>query len=212
MSEFFPLVSIVLALMVGTMSPGPSFVVVARTAVAKSRSHGLSAALGMGFGGMIFAGMALLGLQGLLVAVPSLYIGLKVIGGIYLCILGYRIYRSARDPLEIEQLKDDSMQKTTSAFLVGLITQISNPKTAIVYASVFAAFLPITISPVLGIAIIVSVFAIETGWYSIVAAVLAARKPRNIYLAYKAWVDRAAGLVMGALGTKLLASSTAAAE
>jgi len=66
---------------------------------------------------------------------------------------------------------------------VGLITQISNPKTAIVYASVFAAFLPITISPVLGMAIIVSVFAIETGWYSIKATVLAARKPRNIYSA-----------------------------
>lgn len=210
-NELMPLASIVLALIIGTMSPGPSFVIVARTAVSKSRSHGLCAALGMGFGGMVFAGMALLGLQGVLLTVPSLYIALKVFGGIYLCFLGYRIYRSAREPLEFGQLNDNSMHRTSGAFLIGLVTQVSNPKTAIVYASVFAAFLPISISPILGISILLSVFAVEAGWYSIVAVLLSARKPRGVYLAFKAWIDRTAGLIMGALGVKLVTSSTVTA-
>ncbi len=50
--------SIAGAITLGAMSPGPSFVVVARTAVATSRADGVAAALGMGVGGVLFAGVA----------------------------------------------------------------------------------------------------------------------------------------------------------
>lgn len=40
--------SIVVALTLGAMSPGPSFVMVARTSLAVSRRDGLAAAVGMG--------------------------------------------------------------------------------------------------------------------------------------------------------------------
>ena len=61
------------ALAVGAASPGPSFVMVARTAVSSSRVDAIYAALGMGVGGLFFAVVSLLGLHGLLLAVPSLY-------------------------------------------------------------------------------------------------------------------------------------------
>ena len=51
------------AIAVGAASPGPSFVMVVRTAIAKSRRDGIAAALGMGTGGVAFCLMALLGLQ-----------------------------------------------------------------------------------------------------------------------------------------------------
>ena len=72
------LLAIVATLTAGVVSPGPSFLLVARTAVSSSRSDGLAAALGMGAGGVVFAVAALLGLQGILLAVPSLYVALKV--------------------------------------------------------------------------------------------------------------------------------------
>jgi threonine/homoserine/homoserine lactone efflux protein len=74
------------AIAVGAMSPGPSFVMVARTAVASSRSDGVVAALGMGLGGTIFAIAALLGLHALLALVPWLYLAVKTAGGAYLFI------------------------------------------------------------------------------------------------------------------------------
>src|SRR5450755_396281 len=49
----------------------------------------------MGAGGVMFAMATLLGLQGVLLAVPSLYLALKVLGGLYLAYLGIRIWRSA---------------------------------------------------------------------------------------------------------------------
>ena len=93
------------------------------------------------------------------------------------------------------------------SFLLGLTTQVSNPKTAIVYASVFAAFLHGTVSPRFAAVLLCVIFAIEAGWYAIVAAVLSSSRPRRAYLSYKAWVDRAAGVVMAGLGVKLIASA-----
>ena len=204
------LLGIVAALAAGTISPGPSFVMVARTAASTSRAEGLAAALGMGVGGAAFAIVALLGLQGLLLAVPSLYLGLKVAGGLYLAYIGWRIWRGAGAP--IERVDDAAATGHTRralypAFLRGLSTQVSNPKTAIVYASVFAAFLPAAHSLGFSLAVVVAMFCIEAGWYSVVAVVLSSEAPRNVYLRFKRWVDRAAGGVMMALGLKLVASA-----
>ena len=92
MNQLLPLLGIAGALAVGVVSPGPSFVMVARTAVSLSRFEGVAAAFGMGLGGACFALAALAGLQALLLAVPTLFIVLKVAGGLYLAYLGVRIW------------------------------------------------------------------------------------------------------------------------
>ena len=99
MHELLSLGAVLGALALGVISPGPSFVMVAKEAVSVSRANGLAAAFGMGLGGTLFALAALGGLQALLLAVPVLYSSLKVLGGLYLCYLGYRIYAGAKQPL-----------------------------------------------------------------------------------------------------------------
>ena len=51
MEIFAAIFSIAIALTIGAMSPGPSFVMVARTALAVSCKDGLAAVMGMGVGG-----------------------------------------------------------------------------------------------------------------------------------------------------------------
>ncbi|KLN57171.1 LysE family translocator [Variovorax paradoxus] len=201
-----PLLGIAGAMIVGAMSPGPSFVMVARTAVSSSRGDGLAAALGMGVGGVVFAIAALVGLQAALLAVPALYLAVKLLGGAYLVYLGIRIWRGAREPLAAvqDERPAGSPGNAQRAFLVGMGTQISNPKTAVVYASIFAAFLPREVPLALALAVPAVIFCIETGWYAIVALALSSAAPRSAYLRYKAWIDRAAGGVMVLLGLKLL--------
>jgi len=207
MQELAALVGIVAALSVGVVSPGPSFVMVARVAVAFSRSQALGAALGMGAGGVLFGAAALLGLQSIFQAVPAVYVGLKVLGGLYLCYLGFRIFTSAKQPLPVT----DSAKHADIAnrsFWLGFTTQVSNPKTAIVYASVFAAFLPPHFSLAFAGVLLVIVFFVEAGWYALVALLLSSSRPQQAYLSYKAWVDRTAGVVMFALGMKLVTTAT----
>ncbi|WP_280814860.1 LysE family translocator [Variovorax sp. TBS-050B] len=203
-----PLLGIAGAMTIGAMSPGPSFVMVARTAVSSSRGDGLAAALGMGAGGIVFAIAALVGLQAAFLAVPALYLAVKLAGGAYLVYLGVRIWRGAREPLSVPQQAGPAGTRghARRAFLLGMGTQISNPKTAVVYASIFAAFLPREVPLALALAVPVAIFCIETAWYAIVALALSSAAPRAAYLRYKAWIDRAAGGVMVLLGLKLLAS------
>ena len=213
MENILPLLSITAALAVGAVSPGPSFVLVARTAVSASRREGVATALGMGTGAAIFALAALLGLHALFTAVPWVYTALKVLGGVYLIYLAYRIWRGASQPLTVNAptpvlapapAADHDVRRT---FLIGLGTQLSNPKTAIVFSSVFAALLPRTPPSYFFGALPFIAFCIDAGWYTIVACTLSSPASRSAYLRYKTLVDRAAGGVMGALGIRLITTA-----
>ena len=208
MQDLLSLGAVLGTLAIGVVSPGPSFVMVAREAVSVSRANGVAAALGMGLGGTVFALAALGGLQAVLLAVPLLYSTLKVLGGLYLCYLGYRIYAGAKQPLSTTVDRTDNAERSVRISLwFGLTTQLSNPKTAIVYASVFATFLPSHLSVPLAAALVAVVFALEACWYAIVATLLSAPAPRRAYVGCKTFVDRAAGMVMFGLGLKLIATA-----
>ena len=207
MHEYLVLASILGALGIGVVSPGPSFVLVARVAVATSRMNGLATALGMGLGSVVFAMAALFGLQTVLLAVPTMYLGLKILGGIYLCYLGINIFRSATQVLPTTATHTDNLTSKTRSLWLGFATQISNPKTAIVFASVFAAFLPTTFSFSFAAILLCGVFLIEGLWYAIVAVLLSSAKPRAVYTRYKSWLDRAAGTILLGLGLKLITSA-----
>lgn len=207
MTAFAIIFSIAGAIFLGAMSPGPSFVLVSRISIAHSRLEGLSAALGMGAGGVLFATLALVGLTALLQQVDWLYLVFKLAGGTYLIYLGIMIWRGAKEPLEIET---SGLRKTGSlwkSFLIGFATQVANPKTAIVYASIFATFLPSDPSLSLLYFLPLAVFFIEFAWYSFVTLLFSARRPRAAYLTGKTWVDRMAGFILGALGVKLISDS-----
>lgn len=204
MSVSFVLFSIMAALLVGAISPGPSFILVSRIAMISSRRNGLAAALGMGLGGAIFATLAVLGLVAILLHVSQLYMALRILGGIYLVYLGIRIWRGAADPVEVPDMGAVRPPSVRRSFLLGLVVQISNPKTAIVYASIFATLLPPSAPGWLILALPPLVFALETSWYAVVALAFSARGPRAAYLRSKIWLDRIAGAVMGVLGARMV--------
>lgn len=199
------LLAMTAAFTLGAMIPGPSFLLVARTALAVSRPAGLAAALGMGLGGVVFAVVALLGLMALLAAVPVLYGALKLVGGLYLLSIGWRIVRGARQPLVMDSMGQKNNGSLWRAFALALASQLSNPKTALAYAGIFASLLPREVPLAVTLALPVLVFVIEFGWYALVTLVLSAPAPRARYLAGKVWIDRIAGSLMGLLGIKLLA-------
>ena len=204
MDASIALLSILGALTIGAMSPGPSFVLVARTSIAVSRRAGLAAALGMGVGGVTFAALALLGLHTLLSQVGWLYLGLKLAGGLYLVYLAVRIWRGAAEPITVPDGAEGQPGGFTRSFLYALATQLSNPKTAIVYGSIFAALLPATPPVWVLLTLPPAVFLIEAGWYAIVAVAFSAGRPRAAYLRSKTWIDRLAASVIGALGLRLV--------
>ncbi|NLR98560.1 LysE family transporter [Rhizobium sp. P38BS-XIX] len=202
MAVFF---SVIAAVLIGAVSPGPSFVLVSRIAVSRSRKAGLAAALGMGTGSVIFATLALFGLSALLMKVEWLYIALRVAGGLYLIYVGIRIWRHAPDDLPIDAPATPAAGGIARNFFFALGTQLSNPKTAIFYGSIFAALLPAAPAPWLLLTVPPAVFLVEVGCYAVVTLAFSSNRPRALYVGSKLWIDRVAGAVIGALGARLVA-------
>lgn len=206
MTTLMTLLAIAGTLGIGAMSPGPSFVYVAQNAVARSRTHGLVTAMGTGVGAAIFALLAVLGLQAFLLAVPIAYSALKIVGGLYLLWLAFKIIRHAKAPIALGPASygEKSLALT---FRDGLLTQLSNPKTAVVFASIFTALLPREIPAYYYIALPLLSFIIDAGWYSLVTIALSTERSRLVYIRFKTAIDRVAGSVMALLGLKLILSS-----
>ena len=152
----------------------------------------------MGLGGAIFAALAVLGLTALLMQFEWLYLILKLLGGAYLIYIGIRIWRGASEPLTTSGAGDTAKAISVSrAFFLGLITQLSNPKTSIVYASIFAALMPPSPPLWLLLALPPMLFCVEAGWYAVVAFAFSGSRARSVYIRLKQWIDRGAGMVMG---------------
>ncbi|MCW2248379.1 threonine/homoserine/homoserine lactone efflux protein [Azospirillum fermentarium] len=204
MDPVLAFLAILAALAMGAASPGPSFVLVARTAVARSRADGVAAAVGMGAGGVVFAALALVGLYALLSTVGWLYLGLKILGGGYLLLLAWRLWRGAGEPMAVRLDGAGEPPRFWRSLGLGLATQISNPKTALVYGGIFAALLPAEPPGWIVAALPPAVFLIEAGWYTLVAVVFSSAGPRAAYLRGKGWFDRAAAAALGLLGARLM--------
>ena len=201
---------ILLALLAGVLSPGPSFVMAARTAVAKSREDGLVLSLGLALGAASIAALCLGGLHAVLIAVPLLYSALKLAGGLYLAYMAWNIWKGAPQPLNLSEVETGATaapRNLWASFRLGLLTSVSNPKTAVVYGSVFAALLP-SHFPLMGSVLVTSgAFLMEFAWYAIVVLVLSSPAPRAAYMRGKTAIDRIAAGVMGLLAARLISTA-----
>jgi threonine/homoserine/homoserine lactone efflux protein len=201
MSDVSTLISIGLVQMLAVISPGPSFLVTARTAVARSRFDGVKVGLGIGAGTVIWSSAALLGLNVLFRAVPVLFLGMKIVGALFILWIALQIYRHAADPVVVEVGNRESV---ASSFMNGFLTQISNPKAAVFFGSIFIAMLPNVVPLRMTVALIAVVSFNEIWWYTIVALFFGAGPVRRFYIRAKVWIDRVTGLFLGGLGLRLL--------
>ncbi|WP_313488113.1 LysE family transporter [Pseudescherichia sp.] len=201
-SDLIALSAIGIAILFGAMSPGVSFLLVARMAMSSSRRAALAVAAGMGFGALIFAAIALAGLHTLLTLIPSLYTGLKVAGGCYLLWLALKMFRRPANRFNDSAATEDV--SVSKAFLTGVLTQISNPHTALVFASIFSAALSKNIQPAMYIILPLMAFVIDVLWYAVVACLLSTDGPRLAYIKYRKFIDKLSGGVMAFLGIRLL--------
>jgi len=223
MNEYLFILPIAIAAIIGVMSPGPSFLFVAQTTLSKSRQHGIATSLGLGTGAVIFTMLACFGLFVVLENAPYLYGTLKFVGGMYLLYLAYRIWQSSNDDksdnnsesskqsdlVHSSNKQQDATTKTSvlkdyfKSYLMGLLTQLSNPKTAIVIGSFMMALLPQEVPPYSFLIIAVLTMIIDSGWYCIVSLALSTPKAQRFYNRFKQRINRITSGLMAILGTKL---------
>ncbi|WP_051014033.1 LysE family translocator [Pararhodospirillum photometricum] len=204
MEAVWTLGSIGVVQLLAVISPGPSFLIVARTAVARSRTEGAKIAVGLAAGTVVWSTGALVGLTSLFHAVPVAFTIMKVLGALFLLWIAFQTFRHAAQPLDLEPSTERGVE---NPFVKGFLTQIANPKVAVFFGSIFIALLPAAPPLWMSVALVAIVSFNELWWYSLVALGCGSGPVRTLYLKAKTTVDRVTGLFLGALGLKLLADA-----
>ena len=208
-ASLLTLVTIGFVQLLAVISPGPSFLITAQTAVARSRLDGMKIALGLGGGTLVWSTAALLGLNVIFRLHHWLFVGMKVSGALFLLWIAIQIFRHAKAPIEMSEGNGAAARR--NPFVRGFLTQISNPKVAVFFGSIFVAMLPQSVPAWMILALIAIVTLNEIVWYSLVALCFGSGPVRRFYLGAKKWIDRVTGLFLGALSLRILWEARAVA-
>jgi len=208
-ASLFTLVTIGIVQLLAVISPGPSFLITAQTAVARSRLDGMKIALGLGGGTLVWSTAALLGLNVIFRLHHWLFVGMKVAGALFLLWIAIQIFRHAKAPIEMSEGNGAAARR--NPFVRGFLTQISNPKVAVFFGSIFVAMLPQSVPAWMILALIAIVTLNEIVWYTLVALCFGSGPVRRFYLDAKKWIDRVTGLFLGALSLRILWEARAVA-
>ena len=156
---------------VTVVSPGPNFFATTYTTTMQSRRLGLLVCAGISVGTTIWATASLIGLGLLFQTAAWLYQLVKLAGGLYLIYLGIRMILSARRQAAGPTFQAPAMTPI-QAFRRGLIVDLSNPKAAVFFTSLFAVAVPVGAPLWFQALVVAAVVFMAGGWYALVAYVV----------------------------------------
>lgn len=164
------------------VTPGPNMIYLVSRSICQGRAAGWISLAGVALGFVVWMLCAAFGITALALAVPYAYDALKIGGAAYLVYLAWQAVKpGGRSPFQVRDLPADSPRKL---FMMGLATNLLNPKAAVLYVSLLPQFVKpetghvLTQLVALGatqIAVSVTVNAVIVAMAGSIAAFLAAR-------------------------------------
>ena len=120
------------------LTPGPNMIYLISRSIAQGRTAGMISLLGVACGFLFYMVSASFGITALLMAVPFAYDVLRIGGALYLLWLAWSAVRpGGRSPFQVRALPQDSPRRL---FTMGLVTNLLNPKVAMIYLSLLPQF------------------------------------------------------------------------
>ena len=120
------------------LTPGPNMIYLVSRSISQGTRAGLISLGGVALGFVFWALAAAFGLTALLLLVPYAYDALRIAGALYLGWLAWEAIRpGGRSPFDVRRLPVASGRRL---FVMGLVTNLLNPKIAIVYLALLPQF------------------------------------------------------------------------
>ena len=195
----------VLAVALGmVLTPGPNMMYLVSRSITQGRRAGVISLGGVAVGFLLYMAAANLGLSLIFLAVPALYLAVKVLGAAYLGWLAWKALRpGGTSVFEPESLTPDSPGRL---FTMGLMTNLLNPKIAVMYLSLIPQFVDPAAGHVLFQGFVLGTVQITIALSVNLAIVLAAGTISVFLTRRPSWlrIQRyLMGTVLGALAIKL---------
>ncbi|MBR8124896.1 LysE family translocator [Burkholderia multivorans] len=121
------------------LTPGPNMIYLISRSICQGRRAGLVSLGGVALGFVFYMFCAAFGITALVLTVPYAYDALRVAGALYLAYLAWQALKpGGRSAFQVRQLSPDSRRKL---FTMGFVTNLTNPKIAVMYLSLLPQFI-----------------------------------------------------------------------
>ncbi|OOY21339.1 lysine transporter LysE [Thioclava sp. DLFJ5-1] len=121
------------------LSPGPNMIYLVSRTICQGRGAGLVSLGGVALGFVFYMLCAAFGITAIVLAVPYAYDALRIAGALYLLWLAWQAVRpGGRSSFVMRELPVDGPRKL---FVMGFVTNLLNPKIAVMYLSLLPQFI-----------------------------------------------------------------------
>lgn len=208
MSTLSSLALIVALFMLAAAVPGPNWVVITRQAIAGDRRSAVSTALGVATGSAAWMLTAMTGAAAAMEGWPALSTSFRLAGAAYLVWSSIVAWRNSSPSAGESTAGPHAGSRQARPWVTGLLTSLTNPKSALFWTSVFTSTLPA--SPPMGLyaAVALLVPCIAALWYVGLALAFSASLLRPVVNRFRVSLQRMAALVQIGLGLRLAMSVT----
>ncbi|OQS12348.1 hypothetical protein B0T36_25555 [Nocardia donostiensis] len=190
--------------------PGPAVVLTMKNALVRGRPAAVATACGVLVADLIWATASVAGLTALLAASDTAFALVRVAGALYLLYLAGKLIFSKGLPLTQPSAEGSPRSGgLLRGFREGLLCDLSNPKTVLVFASVIPQFLSATSSPLEGLLLGVIFAGLGFGSLLVYAVVFGAARSLVSNARFTRNLLRGSGAALGIFGVALLRESPA---
>lgn len=186
------------------ITPGASFVLTVRNALAHGRRAGYGVALGLAVADLLLAVFAVAGLATVLKTNGSALLVLGYVGGVWIAATGLKMFQRARrtdfDILVCDGLPELAMW---SGMRLGASAGLSNPQAIIFFASVFVAGMVGEPSVVQAVGIVLTVAVSSIVVRCSIVRLVTLPTIREAYLARRRKIETISGVALFSFGMKL---------
>ncbi|MBD3802090.1 MAG: LysE family translocator [Thioclava sp.] len=205
MPEISHLIAFAAVALAMVLSPGPNMIYLVSRTICQGRGAGMISLGGVALGFAFYMFCAAFGITAFVLAVPFAYDALRFAGAAYLLWLAWQAVRpGGRSAFETRDLPRDGPRKL---FAMGFVTNLLNPKIAVMYLSLLPQFIDPEAGSVLaqslalgGVQIVISV-AVNAGIVLAAGTIAGFLAARPLWMRVQRW---AMGTVLAALALSVL--------
>ncbi|MEO1090286.1 MAG: LysE family transporter [Pseudomonadota bacterium] len=130
------ILTIFTGIVLAQVAPGPNMMAVAAASLGTGRAAGVSTALGVASGVLVWATLFALGVDAVVRTVPEAVTLMRFVGGGYLLWLAWRALRAAAAPRSATRIATAPAEPLAAAYRRGLLVVMTNPKAALMWIAI----------------------------------------------------------------------------
>ncbi|WP_216938063.1 MULTISPECIES: LysE family transporter [unclassified Acinetobacter] len=181
---------------VAQLSPGPDILLIAKSAASTTRQNALKIIAGISAGIVLWVVLTLAGFTVLIDQFPWIQQVLMLFGGMFLAKMGWAMLKGGLHSFKNRDQADDDVNGQMQAknyFMLGLWTNLSNPKTLIYFSSVFSLALSSSASDYLKaqLAVIIPLQTFVT--FALLMLLISQPKIKTLYQRSGSYIDMISG-------------------